>query len=148
LFVNIKTASNRLYTVTTRPVVSYTWYKDNVLYDSTSSIYYPPTGRYTVHVVDGNGCVANSNSLLHIGMNHIEHIDNLMRVWPNPTNDILYIDGLPSIKTNIVLYDMLGRKVYNTITNGEVLYNISIGYLAKGLYILSVGEEKIKLRVE
>ncbi len=148
LFANIKTAKDSLYIIATRPIVSYTWYKDTVFYSNTSSLYHPATGRYYVHVVDGNGCVATSGSLLHTGLNHIEHIDNLIRVWPNPTNDVLYIEGLPNNKTNISLYDLLGKQVYNTSTNGEVLYNISIGHLAKGLYILSVGEEKVKLAVE
>ena len=157
LFANIKTAKDRLYVIATRPIASYTWYKDNVLYDSTSSIYFPPTGRYYVHVVDGNGCIANSNSLQHTGMNYLEHIDNWIRVYPNPVSDMLYIEYPPILvgeytnqrqQRNIVIYDMLGKKVYNTITNGERLYSISIGHLPKGLYILSVGEEKVKLAVE
>ena len=66
-------------------------------------------------------------------------------VYPNPTNDVLYINGLPPTKTNIVLYDMLGKKVYSTSTNGETLYNISIGHLPKSLYILCIEKQKIKI---
>jgi len=160
LFTNIKTAKDSLYTISTRPIVSYTWYKDTIFYSNTSSLYHPPSGRYYVHVVDANGCVANSGSLLHIGLNNIEQIDNFIHVYPNPVRDVLYIDYPPGMvghgstpltttnQVQIVMYDMLGKKVYNTYTNGEGLYSISIGHLAKGLYILCVGGEKIKLAVE
>ena len=43
---------------------------------------------------------------------------------------------------------MLGKKVYNAVTNGEILYNIPVGHLSKGLYILSVGGEKVKVVIE
>ncbi len=166
LFVNIKTASNRLYTVTTRPVVSYTWYKDNVLYDSTSSIYYPPTGRYTVHVVDGNGCVANSGSLFHTGVNQIEQNANLIHVYPNPVHDVLYVEW-PSqprmtlvgngergrtmtnqLTRDITMYDMMGRSVLQLVGDNTNQKQFPIGQLPKGLYILSVGGEKVKVLVE
>ena len=157
LFANIKTAKDRLYVIATRPIASYTWYKYNVLYDSTSSIYYPPTGRYYVHVVDGNGCVANSGSLFHTGIIQATERDNTIHIYPNPVSDVLYIEYPPILvgentnqrqQRNIVIYDMLGKKVYNTITNGERLYSISIGHLPKGLYILSVGEVKVKIAIE
>ncbi len=153
LFANIKTAKDSLYTIATRPIVSYTWYKDSILYNTASSLFHPPTGRYYVHVVDANGCMANSGSLLHTGVNHIEGIESCIYVYPNPVSDVLYVE-LVGDNTNqrqarqVVMCDMTGRIVYNNSTNGEVLYNISIGYLSKGLYILSVGEEKIKLVVE
>ena len=147
LFANIKKATDSLYIIASRKIVSYTWYKDSVLYNTTSSLYHPPSGRYYVHVVDANGCVA-SGSLLHIGVSQIENVDNVIRVYPNPVSDVLYIEGLPNTRTNIVLYDMLGKQVYSNTTNGEVLYSLSIGHLSKGLYLLSVGNEKIKLVIE
>ncbi len=149
LFANIKKATDSLYVVTTRKIVSYTWHKDSIVYNTTSSLYHPPTGRYYVHVEDANGCVGSSGSLLYTNsISYINEVPNGIRVYPNPTNDMLNIEGLPSGKTNIAMYDLLGKKVYNTFTNGEALYTISVGHLAKGLYILCVGEEKVKIAVE
>ncbi len=148
LFANIKKSKDSLYVVTNRPVINHTWYKDTVLFGNSSSLFHPPSGRYYVHVVDGNGCVANSGSLLHIGLNHIVQIENLLHVYPNPTNDQLYVDGLPQVKTSIILYDMLGKKVYSAFTNGETLYNTSIEHLPKGIYILSILDERIRIHKE
>ncbi|MDZ4758230.1 MAG: T9SS type A sorting domain-containing protein [Bacteroidota bacterium] len=64
---------------------------------------------------------------------------------------IIYINGLPPSKTNVVIYDMLGKKVSaaaDTFTNGEALYSLSVCFLPKGLYILSIGNEKVKVIVE
>ncbi|MDZ4758673.1 MAG: hypothetical protein SGJ10_11145, partial [Bacteroidota bacterium] len=55
LFANIKKAKDSLYVIATRPIVSYTWYKHNILYNTGSSLIHPPTGRYNVQVVDADG---------------------------------------------------------------------------------------------
>ena len=177
LFASIKRATDSLYIIASRKIVSYTWYKDNVLYDSTSSLFHPPSGRYYVHVVDANGCAATSGSLLHIGMDNIEDEDNGIRVYPNPVSDVLYVEwssalvgygstsltttnqrqGLPSTKTNIVMYDMMGRNILQVVVvptnHARLIQTIYVGALPKGLYILSVGGDsdsyrKVKVVVE
>ncbi len=132
LFTNIKTAKDSLYTISTRPILSYTWYKDTIFYSNTSSLFHPPTGRYYVHVVDGNGCVANSGSLLHIGLNNITYTDNGMYIYPNPANDKLYI-STENLKT-IYIYNLLGELVYQS--NFVLSKPIDISALGKGLYLL------------
>lgn len=112
LFANIKTAKDRLYVIATRPIANYTWYKDNIVHDSTSSIYYPPTGRYYVRVVDANGCMANSGSLLHIGLNNIAYMFDGIHVFSNPANDKLYISA-ENIKT-VYIYNLLGELVHQS----------------------------------
>jgi len=77
-----------------------------------------------------------------------ENIKNVYHIFPNPTNDLLYINGLPPQKTNITLYDVLGKKVFSTFTSGEKLYNINVGHLPKGLYIILVGHISQKIVVE
>jgi len=161
LFTNIKTAKDSLYTISTRPIISYTWYKDTVFYSNTSSLYHPPTGRYYVHVMDVNGCVANSGSLLHIGLNHIENIDNFILVYPNPVSDVLYVEVAASAplsypaplsyRGQIVMYDVMGRSVLQMVcgdTNHGQLYSLNVRDLPKGLYILSVRGEKVKVVIE
>ncbi len=121
---------------------------------------YNADGSYNVKlsVSQGTPCVIQSTQSLAIttGIYSSYNTKELIQVYPNPANDVLYIKlvGLVSnnetnqkqeLKTNIILYDMLGKNVYNTSTNGETLYSMSIGNLPKGVYILSVGSEKIKI---
>ena len=56
-------------------------------------------------------------------------------VYPNPTSDIVYIDGNYS-QLKVVVYDILGKQVMNkSITN-----NIDISQLEKGVYILQLSD--------
>mgnify|MGYP000538053194 CR=1 FL=1 len=165
LFANIKKAKDSLYVIATRPIVNYTWYKDNILYNTSSSLIHPPTGRYNVQVVDANGCEANSSSLMFTGI--ANYNSSVFNIYPNPAHDVLYIEvpiaiGMPMVVPNafettnhqhlsIALYDMLGKKVStaaDAVTNGENIYSINVGVLPKGLYILSVGSEMVKVMIE
>ncbi len=143
LFANIKTAKDSLYTIATRPIVSYTWYKESILYNTASSLFHPPTGMYYVHVVDANGCVANSGSLLHIGLNNIAYMFDGIHVYPNPANDKLYISA-ENIKT-VYIYNLLGELVHQSYF--APAKPIDISALPKGLYLLkaedALGEKSI-----
>ena len=56
-------------------------------------------------------------------------------VYPNPTSDIVYIDGNYS-QLKVVVYDILGKQVINkSITN-----SIDISQLEKGVYILQLSD--------
>ena len=56
-------------------------------------------------------------------------------VYPNPTSDIVYIDGNYT-QLKVVVYDILGKKVINKpITN-----TIDISQLEKGVYILQLSD--------
>ena len=56
-------------------------------------------------------------------------------IYPNPTSDIVYIEGNYS-QLKVVVYDILGKQVMNkSITN-----NIDISQLEKGVYILQLSD--------
>ena len=56
-------------------------------------------------------------------------------IYPNPTSDIVYIDGNYT-QLKVVVYDMLGKQVMNkSITN-----SIDISQLEKGVYILQLSD--------
>ncbi|MBS1773413.1 MAG: T9SS type A sorting domain-containing protein [Bacteroidetes bacterium] len=72
---------------------------------------------------DGGG---NSVAFL-LGNKNIE-------VYPNPANEKLYINGADN-NTTIVLYDMMGKTVYKSISSSDH-ETIDIGGMANGNYIL------------
>jgi hypothetical protein len=56
-------------------------------------------------------------------------------IYPNPTSDIVYIDGNYT-QLKVVVYDILGKQVINkSITN-----SIDISQLEKGVYILQLSD--------
>lgn len=68
--------------------------------------------------------------------------DTTVKVYPKPTNDILYIQGEYSIKT-VDLYSIQGSLVHSiTITGNQKDTKIFTKTLSKGLYILKATSNK------
>jgi len=73
-------------------------------------------------------------------------LNNLLRVYPNPTNGQLTIDnGEFKENTVIEIYDVIGRILNNyqlSIVNYQLIIDVS--HLAKGMYYLKVGNQVTK----
>ncbi|MBO4739011.1 MAG: choice-of-anchor J domain-containing protein, partial [Bacteroidales bacterium] len=64
-------------------------------------------------------------------------------VYPNPAKNMLYVNGLTETNVKAVeIYDMTGRKVKQQPVTENM--SIDIADLAKGVYVLSAGYQKIK----
>lgn len=58
-----------------------------------------------------------------------------MEIYPNPAGNQLSVIGERlSVKTNIEIYDALGRKVYSKPTTDNQPLTIDVSSLAKGIY--------------
>ena len=62
-----------------------------------------------------------------------------LTVYPNPASDVIYIDGMPNVTVDYAIFNVLGQKVTEGYSDG----NISVAELEKGLYILQIKSEKI-----
>ena len=61
-----------------------------------------------------------------------------LAVYPNPASDVIYIDGMPNAMVDYAIFNVLGQKVTEGYSDG----NISVAELEKGLYILQIKSEK------
>ncbi len=62
-----------------------------------------------------------------------------VKIYPNPTNNIIYVQGLSDIENNIVeLYNVQG----NLMLSKEMLGNCMIDLVefANGIYVIQAGE--------
>jgi hypothetical protein len=58
-------------------------------------------------------------------------------IYPNPTHNILCIDGITYAQSEMVIYNQLGEVVYyQNVQTGSVQANI--GFLPKGIYIIAL----------
>jgi hypothetical protein len=57
-----------------------------------------------------------------------------LEVYPNPVSDILYIKSLPCEVVDYAIFNVLGQKVTEGLSNGA----ISVAELEKGLYVLQI----------
>jgi len=60
-----------------------------------------------------------------------------LQVYPNPVSDVLHIKHLPCDAVEYSIFNVLGQKVAEGLTNGT----ISVAELEKGLYILQIKDE-------
>ena len=71
------------------------------------------------------------------------HFDNLLRVYPNPTNSQLRIENYDVSMGEIEIYDVVGRKIVHcplSIDN-----SIDVSHLENGLYFLKIGDKTVKI---
>lgn len=60
-----------------------------------------------------------------------------MKVYPNPVNDIIYIQNAPETSYTVSIYRINGALVLSTkLSSGSK--SIDVGYLPSGLYLLNV----------
>ena len=72
------------------------------------------------------------------GVPEIRYFEDL-KVFPNPTNNLLNISGLKGGEL-ITIYDISGRRILNTFATDE-LTSIPVSHLTKGAYIVKVSNK-------
>ncbi|MGB6035330.1 MAG: T9SS type A sorting domain-containing protein [Cryomorphaceae bacterium] len=70
--------------------------------------------------------------------------EKMISLYPNPTSDLLNIQLDQSLGTDvtILMYDLLGRQVYNKQSQGQSNFQMLVGHLESGTYRVVVTGEK------
>ncbi len=123
----------------TGPFSTYQWYSNNGLIAGATSATYTPTqsGAYTVMVTDANGCTGMSANyyFAYSGVKNVATGGADIKIYPNPANDIVYINAPVAI--NAALYAMDGRLVQSAFG----IKQIDISGLASGVYMIRITDE-------
>jgi len=94
--------------------------------------------NFTVQTIGNNNYQLSGTmnfTYTNVGINAPESIQP--RVYPNPVKNAFFIDN--EMLDNVILYDMLGKKVLTQNVYGET--EIAISHLPKGIYIVAVFSE-------
>ena len=59
-----------------------------------------------------------------------------IKIYPNPSSDLLFIKGFDGLPLDVVIFDMLGKKVIEQ----KVIEKINIGFLEIGVYFLTISD--------
>ncbi|MBO5346298.1 MAG: T9SS type A sorting domain-containing protein [Paludibacteraceae bacterium] len=68
---------------------------------------------------------------------------NTIAIFPNPTHDVLFINGLNS-NDIIRLFDLQGKLILTSIADVEGNLQMQVSQLPEGVYLLQVGVEIMK----
>lgn len=87
----------------------------------------------------GNNIVANGGfEVWQVGIGENEDAGNLLKVYPNPANNVLNI-LLPEKSEELIIRDMLGRMVcQKPLYNEENPHQINLDQLSEGVFMISV----------
>jgi len=110
-------------------------YMEGILKSSDNTV---DKTNFTVQTIGNNNYqLSGTMNFIYsnVGIKNLESIQP--KVYPNPTKDIFFIDN--ETLANIMLYDMLGKKVLTQSGYGKTEINIS--HLTKGIYIVALFSE-------
>lgn len=92
-------------------------------------------GVYTVTVTDAGGC-EYIDSVEMLWLNVENQIDEQLSIYPNPFNDVLFIESNYA-KLNINILNTLGSKVLSKYSDSNIL-EIDMSELPAGLYFVEI----------
>ncbi len=125
--------------------LSYQWLRNGTAVSGATSQSYTPTqtGNYSVTVSDGWECSSISNTIqVTVGIAEV-HSSNVIVVYPNPTNGIVRLLGLPSDLT-VQVIDVIGKVLHTQISTENT--QIDFSPYPSGLYFIKtpLGIQKIQ----
>ncbi len=122
---------------------TYSWHTTPPVYGNTCTSL--DTGFIAVTMTDGNGCTVTDSFYVFattVGVD-ISAENMMLKVYPNPAQDLLYIDLPQSMeKTEINIYSILGEKVLSEVMENHTNpISLSLPHLPKGIYSLQVRQK-------
>ena len=142
VIVIITANGNSLDASSVSVIASYQWFDGigNAIIGATSQSFTPTImGEYYVEVTDQNGCIGESTKINFI-IESIENENNLVSVYPNPTNSWITISSSVEITENIRIINTHGETVI-TIEKEEIENNskrVNMDGLSKGIYLIQL----------
>ncbi|HRH56502.1 MAG TPA: T9SS type A sorting domain-containing protein, partial [Chitinophagales bacterium] len=98
---------------------------------------------YRLKIIDEDGSFSYSQTIMINVSTVIEYKDIITKIFPNPTNHILYIDYQSATNSIITLkvFDAIGQEISNskmTVVRGNQLLKVDASAFAEGVYIINI----------
>lgn len=136
--------------------MSYQWYQDGIIIAGATSYFYvaPQSGNFNVVATDSNGCQVEAVIFDVVASIHSVLDSRAFTIYPNPATDKLIL-SFPAGFTDqsgintISIFNWIGEEVSVRSTSpGPDRFHaeVSVSYLAPGMYWLEVSDAKNLLR--
>lgn len=102
---------------------------------------YAENGDYIRTLTNSTGCDSVVTLHLTVNVGVEDNPEDLVSIYPNPTNDFINIDGGQSDILEVSIYDMQGKLVY-TQKNRTPSVHIDLGAYVSGGYLLKVTTDR------
>lgn len=119
------------------PPYIYQW--DDDAAQTTDTAFNLAPGDYVIEIKDKNGC--ETKEFLSVDIISSQHDLEAQFIYPNPTNDWVYISNTNGTYEHLVVYDSNGKVVMETAL-GSSGNQIDLSQLISGCYIVTVSGNK------
>ena len=104
-------------------------------------------GQYWLIVTDNQGCISDTAFYNLTSLNNDLVSDNLLKIYPNPTNGYLFVESEKNIN-EVLIYNNLGELVLNDNSLNKYK-SLDLSKLTKGTYYikLNINNEIIKRKI-
>ena len=123
-------------------ITEYRWFRDGVLYHSTTNPMFDITepGSYTVQLVLASGCVSMPSGSITFVTDVAGRIVKDCQVYPSPATTTLNVAGIDFRDGDyIIIASLDGKKVFTrSMKLGETNVTLNVEGLHNGVYFLSV----------
>jgi hypothetical protein len=111
-------------------------------------LYPTKSGKVVLEAIDSNGCVVRKELRYTVDTcsGAVGETHQLrMKVYPNPSNQEVFVKVQDANKALISIYDNLGRQKLAVLSNKE-LTKLDVGELPNGLYLISYEADNVSMR--
>lgn len=105
--------------------------------ENNQSLIITQNGDFAVEITQ-NGCVDTSicTNITLVGFN--DFFKNEINYYPNPTNNLLFFEGLNLTNADLKIINVLGEEVFNYAVLNEKI--ISLSQLSEGVYFININK--------
>ncbi|MBK3516479.1 S8 family serine peptidase [Carboxylicivirga marina] len=93
-----------------------------------------------IKVVSADGSNSRTYTIFfkgHVGISEMD-VRRLINIYPNPFNEMLYVDSQRGEHVVLTIYDVTGRLMLQEQINGNGLHSINTSALDNGIYLLKL----------
>lgn len=123
---------------------SFVWYRNGLLYRITKVPFLAlsDTGIYRVEAAKKGHCNRSSNIqyVNKLNINSTGVIQDVIRVLPNPTRELISIEFIQKDDYDIFIYNQLGQKVFSVKTDSNI--NLNLKDFSAGIYLMHIVNSK------
>jgi len=92
-------------------------------------------------IPNGTGDFVIKNGTIGFNNEHTSSVDNQLadqyKIYPNPVNDLLFIDNLQQVEAQVQIFDLIGNRILSEKMD-QTTTNIDLSALSPGMYIITI----------
>lgn len=117
---------------------TFEWTENGEVVSNLEDLINFPSSQYELTVTDSLGCTQILSTFIDMADNTFSEAFAQIKIYPNPFDDVLIIEGVSDINAKIELFNILGQKIDVSVNNNSKQNVIFTNELTDGMYLVKV----------